>query len=110
MASEHFMQQATDELNAGDLRQAAEKAWGAAAQLVKALANRASLPHRSNEHLDTAMLNFCDEVRVPHLHQQWESARRLHQHFYDGNLNLPQVSGHIDNVRTLCETIKRHLT
>ena len=37
-ASEHFLAQARRELADGDLAQASEKGWGAATQLLKAIA------------------------------------------------------------------------
>ena len=42
-ASGHLLRQAREELVAGDVRQASEKGWGAAAQIVKAIAARPRL-------------------------------------------------------------------
>ena len=39
-ASRHLLAQAHGELYAGDVRQASEKGWGAAAQVVKAIAEQ----------------------------------------------------------------------
>ena len=39
-ASRHLLAQAHEELAAGDTRQASEKGWGAAAQIVKSVAAR----------------------------------------------------------------------
>ena len=36
-ASQRFLDQAKQELAAGDLQQASEKGWGAAAQMLKAI-------------------------------------------------------------------------
>ncbi len=45
-ASRYLVQQARAELALGDLRQASEKGWGAAAQMVKAVAEFRGWSHR----------------------------------------------------------------
>ena len=47
-ASRGLLAQATRELDAGDSRQASEKAWGAAAQMVKAVAQDRGWQHDSH--------------------------------------------------------------
>ena len=39
-SSQQFLTQARSELTAGDLQQASEKGWGAATQMLKAIAQR----------------------------------------------------------------------
>ena len=51
-AGRHLLAQAHAELEAGDLRQASEKGWGAAAQMVKAAAADRGWSHRSHRDLD----------------------------------------------------------
>ena len=46
-ASRHLLAQAHEELAAGDTRQASEKGWGAAAQMVKSIAERHCWGHRN---------------------------------------------------------------
>ena len=47
-ASRELLAQANAELDAGDSRQASEKAWGAAAQMVKAIAQDRGWQHASH--------------------------------------------------------------
>ena len=49
-ASEHFLAQARLELAGGDLAQASEKGWGAAAQMLKAIAERRGWEHNRHRH------------------------------------------------------------
>ena len=47
VASGQLLRQAKVELAAGDVRQASEKGWGAAAQIVKAIAARRDWEHQT---------------------------------------------------------------
>ena len=49
-ASEHFMAQAKQELADGDLPQASEKGWGAAVQVLKAVAEQRGWEHSRHRH------------------------------------------------------------
>ena len=104
-ASSTYMEQASAEFDAGDIRQAAEKGWGAANQAAKALAESRGKPHRQHLDLDGFVLDFCDEVHIPDLHRQWNRAQRLHTHFYEGDLDPQTVGQHINDVRHFCATI-----
>ena len=50
-ASCHLLAQARIELAAGDVRQASEKGWGAAAQILKAVAEQRGWDHGKHRHL-----------------------------------------------------------
>ena len=50
-ASERFLAQARQELSDGDLPQASEKGWGAAAQILKAVAEQRGWEHGKHRHL-----------------------------------------------------------
>ena len=43
--SEHFLAQARQELDAGDLPRASEKGWGATTQILKAIAEQRGVSH-----------------------------------------------------------------
>ena len=60
-----FLSQAYEELAKGDLQQASEKGWGAASQMVKAIAQERGWRHRSHRHLQNAVvikLRTSDQV------------------------------------------------
>ena len=46
--SREYLAKAFQELEVGDLTQASEKGWGAAAQMVKAVADQRGVEHRSH--------------------------------------------------------------
>ena len=50
-AGQRFLVQARAELVAGDLPQASEKGWGAAAQMLKAIAEQRGWEHGKHRHL-----------------------------------------------------------
>ena len=60
-ASWQMLAQARTELAAGDLRQASEKGWGAAAQIVKAIADRRGWEHKTHRHIWVAVRRLTDE-------------------------------------------------
>ena len=55
-----LLSQARAELAAGDVRQASEKGWGAAAQIVKAVAHSRGWQHRGH----ILMFDVVDDLRV----------------------------------------------
>ena len=54
--SRHLLTQALRELDQGDLVQASEKGWGAAAQMVKAIAEQRGWRHRAHDPAATLLL------------------------------------------------------
>ena len=60
-ASQRFLAQAKEELAAGDLQQASEKGWGAAAQMLKAIAEQRGWEHVSRAAEQRSVgLGFCE--------------------------------------------------
>ena len=54
-SSRSLLSQAKSELTAGDIRQASEKGWGAAAQIVQAIAVHRGWEHQANRELFRAV-------------------------------------------------------
>ena len=90
-----MMAQARVELDAGDLRQASEKAWGAAAQMVKAIAHQRGWRHDSHGGLFRAVRNLSNEARDPEIHRLFMSANGLHVNFYEGGFDAAMVMDHM---------------
>ena len=83
-ASHSLLGQAHAELDAGDLRQASEKAWGAAAQIVKAAAQLRGWEHdHSHRGLFLTINQLTDEVGDPEIHDLFIFANGLHMNFYE---------------------------
>ena len=82
-ASRLLMEQATRELSAGDLRQASEKGWGAAAQIVKAVAAQRGWQHRSHAALYNVVERLARQYDDPYLSYLFHAAGNLHTNFYE---------------------------
>lgn len=83
-ASLIFLEQATVELEAGDLRQASEKGWGAAAQIVKAVAEQKGWEHRQHADLHVAASQIGRQLGEPDVMANFNQASHLHWNFYEG--------------------------
>ena len=80
--------QATEELAVGDSRQASEKAWGAAAQIVKALGEDMGIPHDSHRGLYNVVNTFLGEHdRDETIRHGFAAATELRKNFYEGYLD-----------------------
>ena len=88
-ASMTLLAQADAELAAGDVRQASEKGWGAAAQVVKAAAEQRGLPHRDHAALYRAVDALSSEASDDDIYLLFQVASQLHVNFYE-NWDSPQ--------------------
>ncbi len=107
--SRAFLVRAREELAAGDLEQASEKAWGAAALAVKAVAERRGLEHRGHRHLHVVVQALAQESGDTELRGLLNTADVLHQNFYDGWLNVVEIGDDIDDVERFVEKVERLL-
>ena len=82
-AAQELYNQAAAELDAGDVRQASEKAWGAAAQAVKAAAESRGWEHRSHAALFQAVDWLSQEYRDNSIQRRFHVASSLDQNFYE---------------------------
>ncbi len=94
-----FMVQAQDELERCDLRQAGEKAWGAAAQAIKAVAEQRGWEHTSHRALSAAVSRLTEESSDYNLARGYASAQSLHTFFYEGGLSRPLVVAQVFDVQ-----------
>ena len=106
--SERFLEQAEAEFAAGDLLQASEKAWGAVARYVKAVAEHNGWPHYSHSHIRrnaNRLFRLVDDRAV--LEDKFTHVERLHVNFYESDLERHQVRRYMDDAREVLETLKR---
>ena len=88
-ASYELMGKAHDYLRQGDLRQASEKGWGSAAQIVKAVAEHwkdADVVHGRHQDLRALVAGLATAEREPELDMSFHAAQDLHENFYENNL------------------------
>ncbi|MBM3941897.1 MAG: hypothetical protein FJ316_03025 [SAR202 cluster bacterium] len=81
--SHELMAKAEDSLAQGDLLQASEKGWGAAAQMVKAVAERRGWHHNGNRELYQVVNRLAEESADRQLRVHFNSASALHSNFYE---------------------------
>lgn len=79
-----FLAHATEELARGELLQASEKLWGAAAHAVKAVAQRRGWAHNSHRSLVEAVDRLVAETGQADLDTLFKVAQALHANFYEG--------------------------
>ena len=83
LASRQLLTQARIELSEGDTRHASEKGWGAAAQMVKAIAEHRGWEHKTHRQIWQAVRRLNDENREIALSVLFRSANHLHSNFYE---------------------------
>ena len=79
-----FLARARRYLEDGDLLQASEKGWGAAAQAAKATAEERGWRHQSHGDLFEIVERLADEAKDDELLGLFHVANSLHQNFYEG--------------------------
>ena len=106
--SRRFLAQAFQELQQGDLRQASEKGWGAAAQIVKAIPQERDWDHNSHYLLTEAVSRLVTDTNDQEFGRLFREANALHVNFYEGGMYaalvddaLQQVTRFIEKVETL---------
>ncbi len=82
-ASRDFLSKSFEELAQGELTQASEKGWGAAAQMVKAVSQRRGWPHDGHVALFQAVRRLSDETGDSQLVRLFQIANSLHINFYE---------------------------
>ena len=97
--------QALVELEAGDLIQASEKLWGAAAQALKSVAERRGWKHNSHAQFYNIMAEIESESQSPSLRRDFGSAAELHTNFYENWLDEDQIRRRAEDVRHFVEEL-----
>ena len=85
--SRHLLAQAREYLYLGDTRQASEKGWGAAAQIVKSVAEQRGWEHGSHAALYRVVRRLTNETGDREIRRLFDIAGNLHVNFYE-NWNI----------------------
>ncbi len=104
--SHKLLAQARAELEQGDLRQASEKAWGAAALAVKSVAARRNWNHNDHGLLFDVVAQLNDERRRSQFSKLFKEASELHKNWYEDWLTEEAIAEGIDAVDTLVRRIE----
>ncbi len=108
-AARGFLAQARQELAKGDLRQASEKGWGAAAQMVKAVAERRDWEHNGHAMLYQVVRRLVEETGDNQLGTFFHVAGNLHSNFYEDWLPTEMVESGLDSVTEMVDRLKQLL-
>ena len=100
-----YLQRARAHLAEGDLEQAAEKGWGAAAVAVKACAESRGLNHNGHRQLWDVIYLLRDETGDPAISVQFGIAGQLHTNFYEGWLKPAIAEDYLDQVEELLDRL-----
>ena len=97
--SRRFVRQAQEEFDKGDRLQASEKAWGAAAHAVKAVAASRGWNHNSHRLLFDVVTQLSRDTGNSLLSACFREASSLHQNFYENWQPDGSVQEGIDKVK-----------
>ena len=90
----------------GDLTQASEKAWGAAAVALKACAESRGLRHGRHRHFRATLQVLVGETGEDDLVDSFAVAEALHANYYENWLNQREVERHLGQVEALVERLR----
>ena len=100
--SRRFILHAEEEMDKGDLLQVSEKAWGATAHSLKAIASRRGWRHSGHRDYYTIIDNLSEEVERPEeFLALFDVADSLHANVYNDFKTKRQVRTGLGNVKKL---------
>ena len=106
--SRRFLVHADEFLEAGDLPQASEKAWGAIAQYLKAAANSRGWQNGTHRDFFTIKNRLATETDNPNrVSELFGVIRGLHQNFYEPLYSQDDVRVAINSAREFVEMLER---
>ena len=105
-AARHLLTQGFEELADGDSRQASEKGWGAAAQMIKAVASSRGWKHDSHAALYRVIGRLVKETGDDDIRNRFGIANGLHQNFYENWGDADYVAGGLADVRELLNRLE----
>ncbi len=103
--SRTLIRQADDELAKGDLLQASEKGWGAAAHAMKGIARSRGWPHGHHRELFMVADKLVAETGQREIRTLFQVASATHQNFYEGWLTSEAAASNLADIRYLLEIL-----
>ncbi len=104
---EKYVREAEEFLTKGDYVQASEKAWGAASQMVKAIALKEGRELKSHAALWKYMDELSEKLADEELRRLWRTANALHQNFYENWMPSREVEHAVGDVKILLERLRK---
>ena len=94
----------------GDPVQASEKFWGAAAEMVKAVAAGRGVELRTHADLWTFVTKLRDELNDPEITRLFSIAGMLHQNFYEASMTPKAVRDGAESVKRFVNKLEKLTT
>lgn len=104
---EKYTMEAEEFLEAKDYPQASEKAWGAASQMVKAVAAREGVELRSHAGLWEFVDKLAEKLGDQEVRHLWRTANALHQNFYENWMPPREVELSVMDVKSFLEKLRK---
>ena len=101
-----YLAQASEEFAREDYEQASEKGWGAASQLMKAVAEERGWRHGHHRHLYEVSSRLAQEVEDAEIRMLFRAAHDLHINFYEGYMPVDDVAYSLTQVTQLVERVE----
>ncbi len=95
--SRHLLGQAQEELDKGDILQASDKAWGAAAHAVKAVCQRMGWNHHAHNQLSAAANYVASQLGRDDLRTAFVYLEALHANYYEHQREAAEIRTGIAN-------------
>ncbi len=105
--SAEYLRKARAHLDEGDLLQASEKGWGAAAVLLKAIAEESGWRHNHHRYLWHALQRLADESGDEEMRDRFSVANALHMNYYEDWLDAKTVARNLGAVERLVESLEQ---
>ena len=101
-----LLAQAYEELEKGDLAQASEKAWGAAAQMLKAIAEERGWRHHSHRDLYYNIELLERETGGADIVDLFGACNYLHLNFYEDTYSVRFIERQIKQVERFVDRVE----
>ena len=105
-SSQAMMAQSQDELDRGDLQQASEKGWGAAAQMMKAIAESRGWEHGRHRHLHQIASRLHAQVGDRDIYPVFNTTSALHENFYENQMTAYDIAEALEDIEGLLEKLE----
>ena len=105
--AKEFLERSKNYLAVGDLHQASEKGWGAAAHIIKAVAAANGWEYEHHDHFSNVVMNARQRYRQPRLRDMSRAAEALHVNYYKRKdlLNADLISEDIQDVENMVNVL-----
>jgi len=104
---EKHLRDAEELLSSGDYVEAGERLWGAAAQVVKAIAAKRGAMLDSHAKLWDFVARLRVELNDPEIGRLWSAANSLHKNSYEAQIGPELIKDFAEDVKEFVEKLKR---